>query len=177
MSAPLTAVRPMSAVVAEDVAQLAQALAEESRLLVELADVLRDQREGIVNGDLERIDRSVFASHRVMGTLREAQQRRTTILEILSGSSTTRLDELEEVLRDAMTEQLHLLRAELDRNARALAREIRINRELLGGAMQHGHRMIHALRAASTEPPAGHLATPLQGGSGPDAGAFIDRCV
>jgi len=163
---------PSGAAAAHDTARLAAALQTESRLLDELTRVLRRQRDGITRDDIAMVDESVVAAHRVMGTLKEAQRQRHTLLELLTGTSTTRLDQLDEALGDAMTVEIRALRDELNEHARALAREIRINREVLQGAMEHGSRMIHVLRGAISE--ASEPAAPIAPES---AGTLLDRCV
>ena len=156
----------------QDAAQFTAALRTESRLLEELTTILRRQRDGITCDDIQRVDESVVAAHRVMGTLKEAQRQRHILIEILTGTATTGLDQLEHALGDAMTDDIAKVRDQLNEHARALAREIRINREVLQRAMEHGSRMIHVLRGAMTETPqsAGAIAHE-------PAGALIDRCV
>jgi hypothetical protein len=155
-----------------DTEQLVAVLRTESRLLDELARVLRRQREGITRDDVETVDESVVAAHRVMGTLKEAQRQRHTLLELMTGTQGAGLDQLEDALGPAMTDDVASVRDQLNAHARSLAREIRINREVLQGAMEHGSRMIHVLRGAITE--SAMPAAPL---AAEPAGTLIDRCV
>jgi hypothetical protein len=136
-----------------DVLTLIEALDVEGRLLSELKTILQQQRHGVATDDIEAIDDSVFAAHRVMGTLKEAQKRRRTLVEILTGTETTPLDELDEALGAEMTPGLLAVRDRLHHEARELAREIRINHRVLKGAMEQGSRMIQVLRCASTGMP------------------------
>ncbi len=151
-----------------DSALLTEALAAEERLLSELHGILRRQREGIAADDLEVVDGSVFAAHRVLGTLREAQIRRRTLMAILTGSETTPLHQLETILGDEMTLELAETRDRVSHEARILAREIRINRRVLEGALEQGNRLIQVLSGAVTS--GGGLG-------GADHGALLDRQV
>jgi hypothetical protein len=54
---------------------LTDALISERRLLEELITVMRRQRSAVGDDDLQSVDDSVFASHRVLVTLNEARQR------------------------------------------------------------------------------------------------------
>lgn len=155
-----------------DVDGLIEALATESRLLAELTAILRRQREGIATDDLQVVDESVFASHRVMGTLKEAQRQRRALVEILTGTETTPLAELEEVFGERMPPDLVVARDAVQQQAQELAREIRINREVIAGAMQHGSRMIQTLRGLTTPQP-----EPVGMTTAEPAGALLDRCV
>jgi len=154
-----------------DVLTLVEALDVEGRLLGELKTILQQQRQGVATDDLGVIDDSVFAAHRVMGTLKEAQKRRRTLVEILTGTETTPLDELDEALGTEMTPGLLAVRDRLHHEARELAREIRINHRVLQGAMEQGSRMIQVLRCASAGMPTPGLAV-----AEPTA-SFIDQRV
>jgi hypothetical protein len=159
---------PTATSASRDVLSLVDALDVESRLLSELNGILRRQREGIARDDLQAIDDSVFAAHRILGTLKEAQRRRRTMLEILTGTQTTPLEDLEESLGREVTPALLAVRDRLNQEARALAREIRVNRRVLQGAMEQGSRMIQVLRGA---------AEPNEPGAAREAGALIDQRV
>lgn len=155
--------------IVHDTATLIEALDTECRLLSELAAILRKQREGVTADDLQIVDDSVFGAHRVMATLREAQRRRRMLIELLTGTDTTSLVDLDDSLGDSGP-ALAEVRARVGREARTLAREIRINRTVLDGAMEHGNHMIMMLRGASSE-------NDLQGAGSGGPGVLIDQRV
>jgi hypothetical protein len=156
--------------IADDTALLVDTLETECRLLSELASVLRQQREGVATDNMNMVDDSVFAAHRVMGTLKEAQRRRRSLVELLTGTETTSLAELDEALGPLSGHALAEVRGRIGREARALAREIRVNRSVLDGAMDQGNRLMMALRGA-----AAGAHTPGTVSEGP--GVLIDQHV
>ncbi len=128
-----------------DGSSLADAFEAECRLLAELAVVLRRQREGVAADDVTTVDESVFAANRVMRTLEEARRRRRTLLDLIAGAPDAALDDLELTLGGHMTPSLADVRDRLRKQALAVAREIEINRRVLRGAMEQGHRFMRAL--------------------------------
>lgn len=139
-----------------DADALVAAFETEHRLLGDLAGVLRRQREGVATDDVAMVDESVFAANRVMRTLDEARRRRRTLLGMLTGAQDTALEDLELALGRLMTDDLAKVRDRLRIQARAVAREIEINRRVLRGAMEQGERFMHAIcggaRPRSYEP-------------------------
>lgn len=127
---------------------LVAALEAECRLLGELAEVLRSQREGVAGDDVERVDASVFAANRVIRTLEEARRYRRTLLDVLVGSHDAALEDLEAALGRSVSAALAAARDRLKLQARRVAREIEINRRVLRGAMEQGERFLHAIRGA-----------------------------
>lgn len=127
---------------------LVAALETECRLLGELAEVLRSQREGVAGDDVERVDASVFAANRVLRTLEEARRYRRTVLDLLVGARDAALDDLEAALGRPVTHTLADARDRLKLQARRVAREIEINRRVLRGAMEQGERFLQAIRGA-----------------------------
>lgn len=156
--------------VAEDIALLIETLDTECRLLGDLAAILSQQRQGVAADNMKEVEDSVFAAHRVMGTLHEAQRRRRLLVELLTGTETTSLADLDGALSPDLAQALHDVRSRIARQARTLAREIRVNKRVLDGAMEQGNRLMKALRGAT--------ATALQPGAvaeGP--GVLIDQHV
>lgn len=145
-----------------DATRLADALETECRLLAELGEVLRRQREGVARDDIQTVDESVMAAHRVMRTLGEAKKRRRLIVGMLLAAEDTPLDELELALGPDMTPRLATANARLRKQAHDVAREIEINRRVLSGALAQGDRFMQLLCGAQPAPsydpaaPAGH---------------------
>jgi hypothetical protein len=62
---------------------LTDALAAEARLLDELLGLGRRQRAAVEADDLQAIEDSVYATHRVLRTLAEARRRRDSLIDLL----------------------------------------------------------------------------------------------
>jgi hypothetical protein len=124
---------------------LADALAGEVRLLNELASILRRQREGVASDDVQKVDDSVFAAHRLMRTIEEARRRRRTLIGILVGPGDVPPRDLEQVLGNRATPGLITAAGGLHAAADALSREIEINRHVLRGAIEAGDQVVRAL--------------------------------
>jgi flagellar biosynthesis/type III secretory pathway chaperone len=131
---------------------LGDALRTERRLLDELARVLVIQREGISSDNLETLDESVFAAHRIFRTLREARQRRRTLLELMGVSPDLRLDDLDDEIEVARSPELQLARDQLLVAAGQLARELTMNRRLIDGAMAVGTQLIQVFTGSVQRP-------------------------
>jgi flagellar biosynthesis/type III secretory pathway chaperone len=156
--------------VVEDSALLIVTLDTECRLLGDLTTILTQQRQGVSADNMKEVEDSVFAAHRVMGTLHEAQRRRRLLVELLTGTQTTSLADLDEALGSDQAQALMDVRSRITRQARTLAREIRINKRVLDGAMEQGNRLMIALRGAT--------ATALQPGMASEGpGVLIDQHV
>ena len=67
---------PSTRTVLSPIDSMTDALTTERRLLDELISVMRRQRSAVGDDDLQRVDDSVFATHRVLVTLNEARRRR-----------------------------------------------------------------------------------------------------
>lgn len=117
------------------VESLADALATERRLLEELIVVMRRQREAIDADDLQAIEDSVFATHRVLVTLNEARRRRRTLNALMGHGQKVGIHSLDEVLGTRMTVELRIARDELHDVARTLSREVATNRSMLREAL------------------------------------------
>jgi hypothetical protein len=136
---------------------LADALATERRLLEELIGVMRRQRDAIDSDDLQAIEDSVFATHRVLVTLNEARRHRRTLYTLIGQEQDLAIHALDEVLGTRMTAELRAARDELHDAARALSREVSTNRSRLRDTLAHSgeHPIAHSVRAGQ---PAGALS-------------------
>ena len=65
---------------------LHDALISERRLLDELIAQMRRQRAAVSSDDIQGVDDSTFATHRVLATLGQARQRRRQLNVLLGGS-------------------------------------------------------------------------------------------
>jgi hypothetical protein len=135
MSAHTLAVQGLAPANPPSVDSLADALASEKRLFDELITIMHRQRSAAWFDDLQGVDDAVFATHRVLATLTEARRRRQALNRMLGEREDLSIDSLDEVLGARMTDGLRTIRGELQGSARALAREVRVNRHMLRNAL------------------------------------------
>jgi hypothetical protein len=107
---------------------IADAMAAEKVLVDELIVVMRRQRAAVAANDLQSLDDTVFATHRVLATLAQARRRRRMLNTLLGEREDLPLEALDNVLGARMTESLRLVRATLQESARVLSREVAANR-------------------------------------------------
>jgi len=131
---------------------LVDAFDTERRLLDELSRVLLSQRDGLSESDLGVLDESVYSAQRIFLTLQQARLRRRTLLELTVGQGELHLSELEDALGSLATEHLIASRDDLLAAAHRLARELRVNRRVIEGAMIMGDQMIRAVAGAIEQP-------------------------
>jgi flagellar FlgN protein len=152
---------------------LADALASETRLIEELIAIMRRQRAAVAVDDLHAVDSSVFATHRVLVTLKEARRRRHALNRMLGEREDIPLDAMENVLGQRMTPRLGELRDALQLSARDLSRQVTINRQVLRGALAGGEAYLRTL--TGTPAPTTYTAT---SNAAPDAtpdGVLLNR--
>jgi hypothetical protein len=140
------------------VSALTDALTKERRLLDELVRVLVAQRKGISSDDLEALDESVFAAHRVIRTLGEARQRRRALLQLVGLDTDLPLRDLETVLGANATADLCTARNELLDAASRVAGALSVNRHVVDGALALGESIFAA--ALGGESPGLHAHGP-----------------
>jgi hypothetical protein len=122
------------------VSSLVEAFTTERRLLDELRAVLQRQRDAVDADDLQAVDDSVFATHRVLVTLDEARQRRRHLNALIGEREDLGVHALDVVLGMRMTPALRTARDELRHAARALADEVAVNRRVLRVALSLNRR-------------------------------------
>lgn len=140
--------RPVSPAALE---ALSNALTSEKKLIDELIGVVLAQRSAVGVDDLQGVDDSVFATHRLLLTLGEARKRRRSINEMMGCSENTGVKQLEDALGPWMTPRLRTDRDELQDAARKLSREIEINRRILREALSNSESFVRAMRGAPAD--------------------------
>jgi hypothetical protein len=131
---------------------------KERRLLDDLVRVLVAQRKGISSDDLDALDESVFAAHRVIRTLGEARQRRRALLQLVGLDMDLPLRDLETVLGANATADLCTARNELLDAASRVAGALSVNRHVVDGALALGESIFAA--ALGGESPGLHAHGP-----------------
>ena len=143
---------PTMRTVVSPVDSLTDALLTERRLLDELIAVMRRQRTAVGDDDLQSVDDSVFSTHRVLVTLSEARRRRRQLNTLIGQREDLGIHLLDQVLGARMTPELRDARDELHTAARALSREVAINRRILREALAVGDAYARALAGAESAP-------------------------
>jgi len=141
--APQPANRPIPPAALE---ALTDALASEKKLVDDLIDVILRQRQAVAVDDLQAVDDSVFATHRLLLTLGEARKRRRSINRLLGYEEDLGVRQLGDVLGTQMTPRLRAQRDDLQHAARRLTTEIDINRRILREALAHSESYVRAMR-------------------------------
>jgi hypothetical protein len=143
---------PAIRTVLSPVDSLTDALITERRLLEELIAVMRRQRTAVGDDDLQSVDDSVFATHRVLVTLNEARRRRRTLNTLIGQREDIGIHALEDALGARMTPALREARDQLHDAARALSHEVSLNRRILREALAHGDAYARTLAGAEKSP-------------------------
>lgn len=151
---------------------IADALANEIALIEELISIMTKQRAAVSVNDLQAVDDSVFATHRVLGTLAESRKRRRALSAMLGEREELPLESLDEVLGDRMTDSLRAVRSALHETARTLSREVAINRHVLRHALASGDSYLRTLAGA---PATATYSPRLDAGSNARGSAALNR--
>ena len=136
---------PVLRTVVSPIDSLTEALVTERRLIDELIGVMRKQRNAVGDDDLQVVDDSVFATHRVLVTLSEARRRRRTLNSLIGQPEDLGIHALDEALGGRMTPSLRSARDELHSAAKILSREVALNRRILKEALAAGDQYARTL--------------------------------
>ena len=71
---------------------------------------MRQQRASVAVDDIDGVDQSTFATHRILATLGQARTRRRQLNVLLGGNEDCTLRELEDMLGDQVDERLRSAR-------------------------------------------------------------------
>jgi hypothetical protein len=127
---------------------LCDALLSERKLIDDLVEIVLRQRAAIAIDDIQAVDDSVFATHRLLLTLSEARKGRRAINTMAGCKEETGVKHLEEALGEWMTPQLRIAREELQIAAARLSSEIEINRRILREAISNSDAFVRAVAGA-----------------------------
>ena len=133
---------------ASTVAALVDAHLSERRLIEELIAIMRRQRDAVAADDLQGVDDSVFATHRILVTLGEARRRRRSLNTILGGADELDAQSLADALGGEVPAALREAREALRLSAGTLAGEVDVNRRILREAMATGDEYMRRLVGA-----------------------------
>lgn len=156
------------------VAALTDVIQSECRLLRELLTVMQRQREAVAADDLQSVEESVYATHRVLHTLNEARRRRRSINRMLGESDDLSIHGLDQALGVRMPDDLRRARDELELLARALSAEVDVNRRVLRQALAAGDEYVRTL-CGSIDPRVGYSAGPQTTETERSSGLLVNR--
>src|SRR3954470_19825857 len=77
---------------------IADAMAAEKAIIDELVSIMRKQRAAVAGNDLQALDDTVFATHRVLATLSQARRRRHILNTLLGEREDLPIEALDNVL-------------------------------------------------------------------------------
>jgi hypothetical protein len=112
-------------------AQLADAIRSETRLVVDLIELLWRQRTAVEADDLRTVEDTTFGIQRVLCTLAEAERLREAIHRALGAVESGAAPDLFAVLEPEEAAVLRTERKRLMAMSRVLVREVGMNRALL----------------------------------------------
>ncbi|MEO7359014.1 MAG: flagellar export chaperone FlgN [Gemmatimonadaceae bacterium] len=124
---------------------LYDALVSERKLLDDLIAQMRHQRSAVGSDDIDGVDDSTFATHRILATLGQARTRRRQLNVLISGNQDTTLRQVEDMLGKSMDGRLRDARQRLQHSADILAREVGMNRKLLREAITSNDSHVRTL--------------------------------
>ncbi len=124
---------------------LVDALVTERRLLDDLIAQMRRQRAAVGIDDIQGVDDSTFATHRILATLGQARQRRRQLNLLIGGSEDSTLSDLEQVLGACIDSRFAEARQRLQHSADTLTREVGMNRKLLREAISANDQHVRTL--------------------------------
>jgi hypothetical protein len=145
---------PVLRTVLSPVDSLTDALVAERRLIDDLIGIMRKQRNAVGDDDLQVVDDSVFATHRVLVTLSEARRRRRNLNALVGQPEDLGIHALDEALGPRMTPTLRAARDELHAAAKTLSREVSLNRRILKEALAAGDQYARTLAGVGASPAA-----------------------
>lgn len=157
---------------AATVIALADALRVEERLLGELTEIVRSQREAVARDDVDALDDSVYATHRILRTLGEARRQRRALNHLLGESDDLSLQALSDAFDGHPPELVSRSIASLSTVANTLHREVEVNSRVLAHAIHSGDQLVRVLSGVA-DAPSGYTPS-----VSPAAGrTFLDRTV
>lgn len=127
---------------------LTGAVTAEIRLLDDLIRAMRKQRSAVAADDLQGVDDSVFATHRILVTLGEVRRQRRALGHLIAGTEDIGLRALDGILGHSMTDELRDARDGLRAAALTLSREVEMNRQILRSALSDGGELMRGLYGA-----------------------------
>lgn len=134
------------------VGALVDTLISEKRLLEELLAIVRRQRAAVAGNDLQAVEDSVYATHRVLLTLGEARKRRHSLKRMLGYPEGIGVSDLEAEPGAHASPPLRRACEELRETAQRLSHDVEISRAILREALIASDEYVRSLCGASETP-------------------------
>lgn len=129
--------------------QLARALRDEHTVLEDLLATIERQRRAVARDDIDAVNDSVFAAHRLLSAYREARSRRRRAVILACGGGDGSVEDLSRSRGARVTEIERTASEALRDAARRLVDAVGVNRRLLQAAMSSGDTFLHLLTATA----------------------------
>lgn len=156
---------------------LHDALVSERRLLDDLIAQMRRQRTAVSVDDIQGVDDSTFATHRILATLGQARTRRRQLNVLLGGSEEMTLAEVEDLLGELVDDRFRAARQQLQLAADTLTREVGMNRKLLREALTNTDQHVRTLVGGPTGPSTYATEGVVPPATGAPRGVLVNRTV
>ena len=130
---------------AGSIVALIESLNDEARMLDTMANIVRAQRDAVARDDIDAVDQSVFATHRLLVNLGEARRLRRQINVLLGETEDVSVASISDFFGGTVPPLVDGAAMRLSNAGRALQREIEINRRVLRHAIESGDRYVRAL--------------------------------
>jgi hypothetical protein len=156
---------------------LHDALISERRLLDDLIAQMRRQRAAVAADDIQGVDDSTFATHRILATLGQARQRRRQLNVLLGGTEECTLREVEELLGELVDDRFREARGRLQQSADMLTREVGMNRKMLREAITTTDTHVRTLVGSPASPSTYASEGLVPSTTGAPRGVLVNRTV
>lgn len=143
---------------------LARAFDDERAIIDDLHATLLRQRSAVATDDLDEINATVFAAHRLLGAHREARLNRRRAVDTACQRDGATLDDLDEAVGLRLSDRAREAREQLRASAQRLHESVAVNRELLQAAMIAGDTLMRLLARTQPGAPAGYQGDAGAGG-------------
>lgn len=128
---------------------LIRAMRDEHAVLEDLVMTLERQRLAVTRDDINAVNDSVFAAHRLLSAYREARTRRRSVVTVACGGGEGSLEDLDLAPGVLLSDDERLARTDLRLAARRLVSAVDQNRKLLQAAMSSGEAFFRILTGAA----------------------------
>lgn len=128
---------------------LIRAMRDEHAVLEDLVMTLERQRLAVTRDDIDAVNDSVFAAHRLLSAYREARTRRRSVVTVACGGGEGSLEDLDLAPGVLLSDDERLARTDLRLAARRLVSAVDQNRKLLQAAMSSGEAFFRILTGAA----------------------------
>jgi hypothetical protein len=135
------------------------------------------QRAAVAADDIQGVDDSTFATHRILATRGQARQRRRLLHVLLGGTEECTLREVEELLGELVDDRFREARGRLQQSADMLTREVGMNRKMLREAITTTDTHVRTLVGSPASPSTYASEGLVPSTTGAPRGVLVNRTV